>query len=308
MDNCDPRQHHHGFRQVIHDIDHSDPPGFPVGADIDHDGRRDAVAQVDTDNYGVDGLEGQQPAGGERLQDTDGCGGTLQRERDARADDVAQERIVAQAGEQPVHDAGFLQHLHGAAHIQQAGEQDAEPDGDIADGPGIPEQPGHDEHDADNQRDRRQRGGLEKPQEGRNVAGGIEVQQADDLAGYGGADVRPDDDAQGLAHRQDARADQAGCNDDGGRGRLDQCRDRDAQDKRLERVVGHLFHDVLHGAGGVFLQGIAHQAHAVQEHGQAAQQGQDIKETHRASALFVRMQIPGAGQAGKRIKAHPHPL
>ena len=246
MDDRDDHQHHGAFAQVIQDVHDADPPGFPVGADIDHDGGGHAVAQVDADDDGIDRLEGQESAGGERLQDTDGRGGTLEYKGHARAGEVAQERIVSQAGEHPFHHAGLPQGVHGAGHVQQAGKQDAEADGDIPDGPGVLQDPGHDQENADNQGDGGEGGGLEEAQHGRFRT--VQVQQPDDLAGDRGTYVRADDDAEGLAQGQDARADQAGRDDDGRCGGLDQGCDRDAEDKGLQRAVGDLLHHELQRA------------------------------------------------------------
>ena len=58
-------------------------------------------------------------------------------------------------------------------------------------------------------------------------------------------------------------ADQTGGNDDGGGGGLDQRRDEDTQKEGLDRVIRHLAHHALERAGGILLQRVAHEAHAV---------------------------------------------
>ena len=83
--------------------------------------------------------------------------------------------------------------------------------------------PAHDQHHAKNQGNGRERGRLEEAQP--HGAGGVDIQQADDLAGNRGADVCADDDAERLVQRQDTRGDKAGRDDDHRRRRLNECGD-----------------------------------------------------------------------------------
>ena len=133
MNDRDHDQNHSTFAQVVQDIHDTDPPGFPVCADGAYNSCCHAVSQVNTDDYGIDGFKGQQSAGGKRLQDTNCCRRALQHKRHTRAGQIAQERIVSQSGKQLFHHAGFLQCIHGAGHVQQAGKQDAETDRYITD-------------------------------------------------------------------------------------------------------------------------------------------------------------------------------
>ena len=57
------RQHQHRLAQVEKNIHDADPPGLPFRADGANDGRRHAVAEVDTDNHRINRLERQQPGG-----------------------------------------------------------------------------------------------------------------------------------------------------------------------------------------------------------------------------------------------------
>ena len=271
-------QHQGGFAQVEQDVDDTHAAGIGAGADGADDGGGDAVAQIDAHDDGVDGLEGQLPGHGQGLQNAHGGGGALQNEGHGGAGHIAQPGIAAQAGEDALKGAGLRQGIHRAGHVQQAGEQDAEADGDLAHGGQTLGREGHDEHDADDQRHGGQGGGLEHLQPG--GAGGVQVQQTDDLAGDGGAHVRADDDADGLVQGDDARAHEAGGDDDGGGGGLDDGGDGQAQQKRLDGVVGHALHHPLEGAGGAFLQAVAHLPHAVEEHGEAAQELQYAENVH----------------------------
>ena len=96
MDDCHRNEHHGRLAQVVQDVDNTDPPGFPVRADVADNGRGHAVPQVDADDNRIDRLEGQQSARGECLQDTNGCRGALQHKGYARAGQVTQEWIIAQ--------------------------------------------------------------------------------------------------------------------------------------------------------------------------------------------------------------------
>ena len=165
MDDGDDHQNHRGFTKVVQNIHDADPFCFPVCPDGAYDGRGYAVAQINADNHGIDRLERQQAAGGKRLQDTNRRGGTLQRESHARAGQIAQEGVVAKARKQVIHGAGFLQHTDSAGHIQQAGKKNSESDGDIADGFGIPEDPGHDQNNSDDQGNRSKGGRLKQTKE-----------------------------------------------------------------------------------------------------------------------------------------------
>ena len=284
----DAHKHQDGLAEVEQDVHNTDALGFRAGANGADDGGRDAVAEVDADDHRIDGLESQHAGGGKGLQNTHCDRGALQHESHTRAGQIAQEGVLTEAGEEVFDRAGLGEAVHGARHIEQAGEQDAEADRNVADGLGILDELTHDQHHAEDERDRSKRGGLEESQPG--GAGGVDIQKADDLAGDRRADVRPDDDAEGLAQRQDARADKAGGDDDHSRRGLNERCDKDAQKKRFERVVGHLFHGALERAGGVFFQRIPHQPHAVQEHGKAAEQGDHIKYIHKkASASSIRL-------------------
>ena len=49
----------------------------------------------------------------------------------ARAGKITQKRIISQTGKHLLHNAGFLQCVHRARHIQQAGKEDTESDRDV---------------------------------------------------------------------------------------------------------------------------------------------------------------------------------
>ena len=268
-------EHQQALAQVIQDVHDAHALRVRFRADGADDGGGDAVAQVDADDHGVDRLEGQQAGHGEGLQDADGGRGALQHEGHARAGEIADQRAPAEAGQNRVEGPAVGQGIHRAGHVEQAAEQNAEAHRDIADVLGIPEIDEHDQHDADHEGDGRQRARAEELQP--DGGGAVDVQQADDLAGDRGADVGADDDAEGLVQGQYARGDQTRGDDDGGRAGLDQRRHGQAQDESADRAAGQLFHGQLQRAGGALLEAVPHEAHAVEEHGEAAQQGDEIE-------------------------------
>ena len=77
----------------------------------------------------------------------------MQHERDAQADGVAQQRALAQAGEQRFDDAALGQGADGVRHAHKAREQYAEADYDAAHLVRILRTAGHDHHDADHNAD-----------------------------------------------------------------------------------------------------------------------------------------------------------
>ena len=69
-----------------------------------------------------------------------------------------------------------------------------------------------------------------------------------------------------------SRCYQTGSDHDSRCRRLDHGSNQKSQDKRLQGIIRHLLQRQLQCAGGAFLQTIAHETHAIKEHGQSAQQ------------------------------------
>ena len=101
------KQNESGFAEVEQDVHDADTARFRLGSDGDDDGGGHAVAEIDADDDRINGLERQQSGRGERLQNTDGGRGALQCERNARAGQIAQKRIVSETGKQGFDDAGL---------------------------------------------------------------------------------------------------------------------------------------------------------------------------------------------------------
>ena len=223
------------------------------------DAGRHAVAQIHADDHGIHRLESQHARRGKRLQNTDRRRGTLQYERHGRTGQIAEDRIVAETVEQALHHSGFCQNIDGACHIHQAGKKDAEADGNIADLPRTLESSAHDQNNADDQRDGRKRRRFEQLQPG-SGSSGVKVQETDDLSRDRCTDVRTNDNAKRLMQRQKTCADQSGSDDDRRRGRLNDRRYAQSQQKCLDRVIGDGFHGLLECSGGTLLEAVSHQA------------------------------------------------
>ena len=132
VQDCNRRQNHQGFAQVKENVDKADPLGVRSGPDIAHDGGGHAVAQVDAHQNGIDGAEGELPGGGKGLQDSDGGRRALQHEGHSRADQIAQEGILPQPGEEQLDNAAVGEGAHRVGHIQESGKENAEAGDDLA--------------------------------------------------------------------------------------------------------------------------------------------------------------------------------
>jgi len=79
----------------------------------------------------------------------------------------------------------------------------------------------------------------------------------------------------------DAAVDKTDHHDGGGAGALDDGRYAQTQKETFERAVGQLAQDLLQLAAGLLFQRLAHDVHAEQEQGQAAQKRKDIENSHK---------------------------
>ena len=77
MQEIDRCEEQHGLVEVEENVHYAGALGVGLRADGADDGRRDAVAEADVDEEGIDGAEGQLARDGEGLQDADGCRGAL---------------------------------------------------------------------------------------------------------------------------------------------------------------------------------------------------------------------------------------
>ena len=227
---------------------------------------------------GVNGGKRQRAGRRDGLQNTDGRRRALEQERNARAEQEAEHRLAGELIEHIGKALRLRQRADRRRHIEKARKEDAEAHGDRTDGVGLTALDRHDEEDTDDRRERRQRRGLEEIQKRRIRR--VHIEQSDDLACDRRADVRAQNNADGLVQRHDASADQARCEHDGRRGALDDRRHAKAEQKSDQRVVRHLFHCALERIGGASLQPVAHQAHTVQEQRKAAKERNDVEDRH----------------------------
>ena len=194
-------------RDVKEDMDHARALGVSLGADGANDGGRDAVADVDADDDGVNGRKCQRAGRGDGLQNADGSRGALQQEGDARAQQEAEHRLAGELIEHIGKALGLRQRADRCRHAEKSGKENAETHCDRADGIGLAALDRHQENNADDCGQRRQRRGLEEVQKRRLRR--VHVEKTDDLSRHGRTDVRAQDDADGLVQRHDARTDEA---------------------------------------------------------------------------------------------------
>ena len=262
-----------GAHRVEHDVDNAGALGVLAGADGADHGGGDAGTQVDAHDDGIYQVKGHGAGGGQRLQDAHHGGGGLHDHRQHQAGEDAQQGHIGELGKRVFEGFGFGQGFHGIGHGKQTGEQNAEAHGDeTAVFQAVPLDE-HDEDDAQHQRNGRQGIGLEEGEKG--AAAGINVHQTDDLGGDGGADVGAQHNAHRLAHIQDASADQAHRQHNGGGGALDNSGHDGAGQHAQQGILGQFAQELLQRFAGTLLQAIGHDLHAVEEHGQAAQQLND---------------------------------
>ena len=278
------RDDDNGGAEVEDNVDDARALGVRLRADGADDGGGHAVADVHADDDGVDRAEGQRARHGKRLQDTDGRRRALNEEGYARTGEEAEHRRVGKAGEHLCKRGRLTQRTDRCGHVQKAGKEDAEAHRDAADGVAVRRLDGHDEEDARDGRKGRERGGLEQIEP--RAAVGVEVEQTDDLTRDGRADVRAEDDADGLVQCQHARADKARGEHDGRRRALNDRRDRKAEQEADERIVRHLLHRCLERTGRALLQAVAHELHTVEKQRQPAEERNKVKNRHTVTNLL----------------------
>ena len=248
------------------------PAGVPVGADGgEHggDGGADVLAHNNRDGVS----EGNRSGDGQRLQYAHRGGGGLNN----RCQQGAGQHTQNGVGEQE-QDIGELRHLlqtgHRCGHGLHTGHEDSEAQQNHAHIPALAVFQEDVEDDADHRQDGREGGGLEQPDE-EVIA--LDARQAQNPGGHRGAHVGAHDNADGLAQGHNAGVDKAHHHNRGGRRGLNDRRHNQAHKKALGRVGGQPFQYGLQLAAGTLLQALAHDRHAVQEHGQAAHQGQYVE-------------------------------
>ncbi len=104
--------------------------------------------------------------------------------------------------------------------------------------------------------------------------------QSNQNAGDGGTDVGAEDNAGGLRQIHDAGIDKAHDHHGGSRGGLNDHGNKYAQQEAENSVSGQFFQKIFHLGACCQLQSVAHVLHTEQERAQAAQQLNDIGDSH----------------------------
>ena len=259
---------------------HSGAAGIFVGAHRG-DQRGDAGADVLAHDDGDGAAVGDDAGGAECLQDADAGAGALNDAGDECADQNTQQR-VGEADEEVGEPDFILQRGDRIGHGGHAGHQNGKADEDGADALPLFALV-HVEQDADEGQQGAERGGLEQLDE---EAVALQAGKAQNPAGDGGAHVAAHDDADGLVQLHDAAVDETDHHNGGSAGRLDHGGDAEAQEKALERVIGQLAQDLLQLAARLLFQSLAHDVHAEQEQGQAAQERKNVEDCHMCVPHF----------------------
>ena len=106
-----------------------------------------------------------------------------------------------------------MQGAYRRLHREHAREENSEADQHLTELPLFDALGRHIQNDADHRRQRREGRRLEELQK---KAVALNIRKADQLGGYGGADICAHNDPYSLPKRHDARIDQADNNDGGG--------------------------------------------------------------------------------------------
>ena len=278
----EPAQEHRGADDVEVQVDHGGAAGVLVGTG-GGDQRGDTGADVLAHDDGHGCRHGHYAGGGgQRLQDTHGGGGGLDDGGEQSAHQHAQNG-VGEGQEQLAKPGRVGQGRGGAGHQIHASHEDGEAQEDLA----------HAlftvlaEHEHDN---------AHKAQQGAPGIGAehldkealaLQTGQAQQPGGHGGAHVSAHDDAHRLVQVHQAGVHETNDHDGGGGGGLDHGGDRQAQQKTAQGRGGHLAQNDLQLAAGGLLQVLAHDVHAVEEHGKAAKEDEDVENTHTGSTSIL---------------------
>ena len=93
------------------------------------------------------------------------------------------------------------------------------------------------------------------------------------MGGDGGTDICAEYDADGLPEGQQSRTDKTDRQNNGRRGALNHASYKHTEQEAHDRAVRHACETGFHCAAGRLFQAIAHDAHAVKEHGEPAEEG-----------------------------------
>ena len=264
-----------GAEHVEHQVDNGGALRV-AGGSHGSEQRRDAGADVLAEEDVNSGVDSDNTADSQRLQDTDGGRGRLNDSREERAGQDADKRI--REGADKLNKGGPLaQRLHRRAHHFHTDKEHAETGENAAVMVYLRLFEKDDKRHAHKGKQRSELADVE----------------GDQLARDRGADVRAHDDPDSLPQRHHSGVNEADHHDGRGRGGLNRRRDARAHQDAEEAVRREALEDLLHAVAGRGFQTGAHHLHAVEEQRQAAQQPEE--NTH------IKHCIPPIFAAAPRI-------
>ena len=235
------------------------------------DGGADVLAHDDGHGGGV----GDGAGAGQRLQDTDGGRRGLQNSRQHCARDNAKDGIFE--AEEQVHEPRLIgQRGHGMGHRVHAGHQNGEAQHNFTNA-ALAVLANHIHPDADKAEDRAPGIGVHHLGD---EAVTLEAGQREQPAGDSRTDVCAHNDADGLVQFHQTGVDEADSHNGGGTAGLNDGSDGHAEQQTADGAAGHGGQNALQLTAGGLFQSFPHQVHAIQKHGNAAHQGEHIKNGH----------------------------
>ena len=112
--------------------------------------------------------------------------------------------------------------------------------------------------------------------------------KGDDLCGNGGADIRPQDDPDGLIERHEACIDKADRHDRGGAAALNDGGDSDPYKDRHYPIVGKGLQDSPHSVASGLLEPLGHKPHPDEKEANSSDEAEyQLLGFHRYFATFL---------------------
>ena len=222
------------------------------------------------------------------LQNTDGCGRALQNNRDDKANEKSEDRIGKCS--QKAHKFRIVRKrscsLRHCCHTEKKHAEACQNAADILLLLLLAE---HHHENTDQSDDRREIRGLKERQE--NIVTLNSCQRQEPCRDRG-TDVGTEDDADRLIQRHDLGIDKADYHDNGGTGRLNDCRHQHTEECALPFVGGQRLKDVLHLSARDLFQALPKRCNAIKEQDQSSD---DCKNTVNIHRIFLHSVSPLLG-------------
>ena len=215
------------------------------------------------------------------LQNTDGCGRALQNNRDDKANEKSEDRIGKCS--QKTHKFRIVRKrscsLRHCCHTEKKHAEACQNAADILLLLLLAE---HHHENTDQSDDRREIRRLKERQE--NIVTLNSCQRQEPCRNRG-TDVGTEDDADRLVQRHDLGIDKTDYHDNGGTGRLNDCRHQHTKECALPFVGGQRLKDVLHLTARNLFQALPKRCNAIEEQDQSSD---DCKNTVNIHRIFLR--------------------